>query len=196
MSSLPTCYRHPDRETGLSCSECGRPICVECVTYAPVGLRCPDHSGKAHGAAKVKAAMGRSGDDLVTRILIGANVLVFLGEGRNRRRAAELGRLDAVPALGRLRALVAAGEWWRLVTSGFVHDGIFHIAVNMYSALDPRRFAGAADGRGLATCCSTSRRLLAGSAGAVVLSSCIPTIGASGAIFGLLGAALVLRASR
>ena len=38
------CYRHPDRETGLSCSECGRPICTDCMTVAPVGLRCPDHA--------------------------------------------------------------------------------------------------------------------------------------------------------
>ena len=44
-TGLPTCYRHPDRETGLSCSECGRPICTECMTPAPVGLRCPDHAG-------------------------------------------------------------------------------------------------------------------------------------------------------
>src|SRR3989440_12368387 len=45
--AVPTCYRHPDRETGLSCSECGRPICTDCVTFAPVGLRCPDHAGTA-----------------------------------------------------------------------------------------------------------------------------------------------------
>ena len=47
------CYRHPDRETGLSCSECGRPICYECMTPAPVGLRCPEHSGKPQGVRKV-----------------------------------------------------------------------------------------------------------------------------------------------
>src|SRR5690349_24524032 len=47
------CYRHPDRETGLSCSEFGRPICYECMTPAPVGLRCPEHSGKAQGVRRV-----------------------------------------------------------------------------------------------------------------------------------------------
>src|SRR5258706_12133387 len=77
---VPACYRHPDRETGLSCSECGRPICTDCVTYAPVGLRCPDHSGKRQGTAKVRAAVGARGDDLMTRILIAVNVAVFVGE--------------------------------------------------------------------------------------------------------------------
>src|SRR6476469_3426364 len=74
------CYRHPDRETGLSCSECGRPICTECVTYAPVGLRCPDHSGNPQGSEKVTAAVGVRGDDLITRALIAVNAAVFLAE--------------------------------------------------------------------------------------------------------------------
>src|SRR5437588_1075708 len=43
------CYRHPDRETGLSCSECDRPICADCATFAPVGIRCPDHAGARGG---------------------------------------------------------------------------------------------------------------------------------------------------
>ena len=56
MDAPRYCYRHPDRETGLSCSECGRPICYECMTPAPVGIRCPDHSGKAQGIQKVTRA--------------------------------------------------------------------------------------------------------------------------------------------
>src|SRR5438128_3512812 len=47
-----TCYRHPDRVTGLSCTECGRPICTECMTMAPVGIRCPEHSGKPQGVQR------------------------------------------------------------------------------------------------------------------------------------------------
>ena len=58
-TGLPTCYRHPDRETGLSCSECGRPICTECMTPAPVGLRCPDHAGtRRAGVAPRRASSG------------------------------------------------------------------------------------------------------------------------------------------
>ena len=55
---VATCYRHPDRETGLSCSECGRPICTDCVTFAPVGLRCPDHA--AVDGSRRRSSSGRS----------------------------------------------------------------------------------------------------------------------------------------
>src|SRR5438105_12886550 len=82
-----TCYRHPDRVTGLSCSECGRPICTECMTMAPVGLRCPEHSGKPRGAAKITQGARRlsydGGGALVTKVLIGINVLVYLLEIAN-----------------------------------------------------------------------------------------------------------------
>src|SRR6266566_7548572 len=80
---MQTCYRHPDRETGLSCSECGRPICTECMTVAPVGLRCPEHSGRAthHRVARAASNVGRismvSSHALVTKILIAANVGVY-----------------------------------------------------------------------------------------------------------------------
>src|SRR6266536_2533865 len=82
------CYRHPDRETGLSCSECGRPICVDCMTVAPVGIRCPDHAGTRSRATPgpvrtVQRTAARQGfvirtDALVTKILIGINVFVYL----------------------------------------------------------------------------------------------------------------------
>jgi len=195
MSALPTCYRHPDRETGLSCSECGRPICTECVTYAPVGLRCPEHSGKPQGTAKVRAAVGVRGDDLVTRVLIGLNLAVFLGV------AATGGSLNS--ASGSTLAarwllwgpLVAHGDWWRIITSGFLHDGIFHIGVNMYSlwilGASLERLMGR--GRYLLVYFGS---LIAGSAGVLLLSWDKPTLGASGAIFGLLGAALVLERQR
>ena len=84
---MATCYRHPDRETGLSCSECGRPICTDCVTFAPVGLRCPDHAasggrpqGVQHTAQRVVRRTTRVGptDAIVTKILVAANVIVYL----------------------------------------------------------------------------------------------------------------------
>src|SRR5215469_2731344 len=81
------CYRHPDRETGLSCSECGRPICYECMTPAPVGIRCPEHSGKPQGAKRVTTAANRTvtgvgsrRTNVVTLTLIAINVGVYLME--------------------------------------------------------------------------------------------------------------------
>src|SRR5262249_52941215 len=79
------CYRHPDRETGLSCSECGRPICVDCMTVAPVGIRCPDHAGVGRARVTPKEVVRRashpgttSSATLVTRILVAANVIIYL----------------------------------------------------------------------------------------------------------------------
>src|SRR4029078_1993825 len=87
MDAPRTCYRQPDREPGLSCSECGRPICYECMTPAPVGLRCPDHSGKPQGIQKVTRAAERAVTGVggrrfnaVTLALIGVNVAVYLAE--------------------------------------------------------------------------------------------------------------------
>ena len=84
---VATCYRHPDRETGLSCSECGRPICTDCMTFAPVGLRCPDHAaadgsgGRVQQRAQkaVRRSTPRSGRPrIVTKIAVAVNVVVFL----------------------------------------------------------------------------------------------------------------------
>src|SRR5437868_15034506 len=79
-----TCYRHPDRVTGLSCTECGRPICTECMTMAPVGIRCPEHSGKPQGVQRVTKGVRRAAFEgtgaKVTRILIGVNVAVYVAE--------------------------------------------------------------------------------------------------------------------
>src|SRR5436305_3466981 len=87
MDAPRYCYRHPDRETGLSCSECGKPICYECMTPAPVGIRCPEHSGKPQGVRRVTAAASRSTTgfgarrvNAVTMALIGINVAVYLAE--------------------------------------------------------------------------------------------------------------------
>jgi membrane associated rhomboid family serine protease len=188
------CYRHPDRETRLSCSECGRPICTDCTTFAPVGLRCPDHSGKAQGAARVTRTIKRATYEghgaLVTRFLIGINVAVFLAElaagGTLNGFGNELYYRGALygPA-------VAAGDWWRLLTAAFLHAGPFHLGLNMLALW----WLGA----GLETRIGRGRYLLlyivsglAGSAGALLLTPNTPTVGASGAIFGIMGAALVL----
>ena len=190
MSSLPTCYRHPDRETGLSCSECGRPICTECMTVAPVGIRCPDHAGKQRTIRAPRIVARPSGSAIVTKVLVGLNVAVYLvtavqGSGLN----APGGKLFTDWAL--FGPLVANGDWWRLVTSMFLHASIAHIALNMLALwfigraveeyLGPLRFALLYLVSGLA-----------GSAGALVADPRGVTVGASGAIFGILGAMMIL----
>ena len=194
---MPACYRHPDRETGLSCSECGRPICTDCVTFAPVGLRCPDHAASG-GAPKVqrqihrvtRGARARPTDAIVTKILVGLNVIVYLitvaqGSGLNDPGGSLFYKWVLFgPA-------VEHGDWWRLITSAFLHGSVIHIAFNMLAlwwlgapvemALGRVRFIGLYLVSGLA-----------GAAGALVANPDAVTVGASGAIFGLLGAGLIL----
>src|SRR5919108_2303555 len=138
-----TCYRHPDRVTGLSCSECGRPICTECMTMAPVGIRCPEHSGRRQGVQRVGQGVRRASFEgvgaKVTRTLIGINVAVYIAElatggGVNGigSKIYEKGVLiaTAVDRNGHLIG-VAHGDWWRLITAAFLHYGPFHLLMNM-----------------------------------------------------------------
>src|SRR5512133_40464 len=193
------CYRHPNRETGVSCSECGRGICPDCMVFAPVGIRCPDHAGRAQGASRVTTGVRRAAYEgqgaLVTKILIGINVLVFL---INLAQGSSLGQVSG--SLFEKGALyihggLDQGEWYRLITAAFLHGNLIHIALNMIVLW----FVGApvemAIGRGrfLALYLISG---LAGSAGALIFSPNAVTVGASGAIFGILGAALVLEFQR
>jgi len=197
------CYRHPDRETGLSCSECGRPICVDCMTVAPVGIRCPEHSGKPRGTARVTTTVRRVGGEstgaIVTRALIALNVLVYFAElaaggtvNGTSNWIYEHGALvsNAIYADGTPAGL-AHGEWWRLITAAFLHYGPIHLGLNMLAlwwfggvveqALGRWRFLLLYLVSGLA-----------GSAGALLANPDAITVGASGAIFGMLGALLIL----
>ena len=133
------CYRHPDRETGVSCSECGRGICPDCMVFAPVGIRCPEHAGVAQGAARVTTGVRRAafegGGALVTKTLIGLNVLVFflnLAQGSSLNRVS--GSLFEKGALyiGTPSTIgLASGEWWRLITAAFLHGSLIHLGMNM-----------------------------------------------------------------
>jgi membrane associated rhomboid family serine protease len=165
------------------------------VTYAPVGLRCPEHSGKPQGKAKVAAAVGARGDDLLTRLLIAVNVAVFLGEMATGAALQNFGTSSLINKYALYGPSVQSGQWYRLVTSGFLHYGFLHLAMNMYALYILGGSLERLMGRwrfGIVYGVS----LLAGSAGALIFTPCGLTAGASGAIFGLLGAALVLERQR
>jgi membrane associated rhomboid family serine protease len=191
---MATCYRHPDRETGLSCSVCERPICTECATFAPVGIRCPEHSGKPQGIEKVTRTVRRAHYEgsgaIVTRMLIATNIIVYLatiasGGGIN----SDAGTIFQHGVL--FGPDVSNGEYWRLLTAAFMHYGPIHLGMNMLvlwfvgGPLEERM------GRGRFLLLYLVAGL-AGSAGALLVDPCAATLGASGAIFGLFGAALVL----
>ncbi|MGB2876050.1 MAG: rhomboid family intramembrane serine protease [Gaiellaceae bacterium] len=194
MSTPMRCYRHPNRETYVSCSECGRPICAECTTPAPVGQRCPEHSGRPQGIRRVSSGARRGVFEgtgaLVTKALIAANILVYVitatqGAGLNSPG----GSLFVKWIL--FGPAVANGDWWRLITSTFLHASVLHIAFNMYFLWFVGGPVEQALGRGRFLLVYFISGL-AGSAGALLVSPTTPTVGASGAIFGILGAALIL----
>jgi len=194
---MATCYRHPDRETGLTCSECGRPICTDCMTMAPVGIRCPDHAGSAgknrlSGIRPVVPRQRRVSTTSapITRALIAINVAVYLvtavqGSGLNSPGGS---LFDKWALYG---PLVKQGDWWRLITAAFLHGSVLHIAFNM--------FALWVIGGPVETYLGRWRYLglylvsgLAGSAGALLQAPYAVTVGASGAIFGILGSMMIL----
>jgi membrane associated rhomboid family serine protease len=188
------CYRHPDRETGLSCSECDRPICYECMTPAPVGIRCPEHSGKAQGLQRVtqtaRALSSDSTGGYVTKALIAINTAVFLLELATGGTINGIGsRLYEQGAL--YGPAVAAGDWWRLISAAFLHYGPIHLGLNMLALWWFGQPLEHALGRGRFLLLYLVAGL-AGSAGALLVTPLAATVGASGAIFGILGAALIM----
>ena len=203
------CYRHPDRETYVSCSDCGRGICPDCMTYGPVGIRCPEHAGVGGKTAAPKRAARNASRSLsaygpyVTFTLIGINVALFVLElatgGQLNGTGSwiyEKGVLvsTAVDSSGQVVG-VAEGEWWRLITAAFLHYGLIHLGMNMLVLwfIGPPLEEYFGHGRYLLVYLVSG---LAGSAGALIWSPNALTVGASGAIWGIMGAALVLEARK
>jgi membrane associated rhomboid family serine protease len=194
---VAVCYRHSGRETNVACSACGRPICTDCMTVTPVGMRCPDCAGRSARSARVRRprALSRAAAP-ATYALLAINVVAFIAEIGGGGGAGSFeggGRL--IHDAGLNGPQVADGEWWRIVTAAFLHAGPLHLLLNMFalfilgSLLEPgigtARFLGV-----------YAVSLLAGSFGALLLDPYEITVGASGAIFGLMSAAFVVARRR
>jgi membrane associated rhomboid family serine protease len=187
------CYRHPDRETFVRCQRCGRPICGECQTLAPVGVHCPECVREARGSVASARPVGRrlanvmrpgSGRPVVTFTIIGINVVVFILELLTGNPIMGNGTGAVANALAYFPGAIAVHPW-ALISNAFVHANIIHIAVNMYSlfvlGVPLERYLGRA--RFIAL-------YLIGTLGADVGVDFLSrggAIGASGAIFALLG---------
>jgi membrane associated rhomboid family serine protease len=197
QTQTQVCYRHPRAETAVSCSNCGRPICTDCMVFSAVGIKCPECAAQAprvkKAARSVRSAAGTSTDFIVTKTLMGINIVAYLLQATN---GGTLGNpAGEIFQKGYLRAFeVANGEWWRLVTNAFLHGSLIHLGFNMLMLWW--------FGRPLEGLLGRTRFLavyfisvLAGSAGALLLAPTAATIGASGAVFGILGAGLILERS-
>ena len=186
---VPVCYRHPDRETYIRCAHCDRPICPDCMTSASVGFQCPECV--AEGAAAVPATRTRFGGVAISRpyvtlTLIGINVVVFGAEF--------LAGVDTVASNWGMWPVGVAldNEYYRLFTATFLHENLLHIGFNMLVLwmLGPQLEALLGHVR------FTVLYVVAGLGGSVASfwfsAPNVVGIGASGAIFGLMGAYVVV----
>lgn len=205
-TGVPTCYRHPDRETYISCQRCGRPICPDCMRDAAVGFQCPHcvaEGAKTTRSGRTAYGGLRPGNPgLTSSVLIGINVVVWLAVMVTGGSSSPLVRILALwreniqltypDGLVYQIVGVQDGAYWQLLTGAFMHVQIFHIGLNMLAlwvlgpqlelALGRVRFLVLYLGSALA-------------ASALVYWFAAPnsyTLGASGAVFGLLGGLLVI----
>jgi len=200
-SGAPVCYRHRDRETYLRCTRCERYICTSCMVPAAVGHQCPECvRGGARTVRQPRTAVGgrvHARQGVVTIALIAVNVVMF-GLQRLVGQAFTV-RLELLGMAGSSSATpsavnigVANGEWYRLVTSMFVHENIAHIALNMLSLW----WIGLPVEARLGRLRYFLTYLVCGVGASAVSFAFMgrydASLGASGAIFGLLGVLAVL----
>ncbi|MBO1416492.1 rhomboid family intramembrane serine protease [Streptomyces sp. FH025] len=198
---LPGCYRHPQTATGVSCTRCERPICPQCMVTASVGFQCPEcvgdgHAGTRRATTRFGGALTVDGG-LVTRALIGVNLVVWL-----------LAAYVLTPRLGQVWSLFSAGrdilggpagvadgphEWYRLLTAVFLHLEWWHVGMNMLVLF----WLGPPLEEALGRLRFLALYLLSGLGGStfafLVAGHRMESVGASGAIFGLIGATIVMQ---
>ncbi|MGA5063639.1 rhomboid family intramembrane serine protease [Streptomyces exfoliatus] len=203
----PRCYRHPEAETGIRCTRCDKPICTRCMISASVGFQCPDcvrngsgtgHAADANQPRTLAGGKVASDQHLVTKILIGINLAVYLAVlVLGDRFVDELVLIGYAfsPALGEVVG-VADGEWYRLLTATVLHQEVWHILFNVLGLWVIGGIVEPELGRiRYATLCLLSG--LSGSALAyLVAAPNQPSLGASGVVYGLIGAWVVLARRR
>ncbi len=214
----PVCYRHPDRPTRIVCQRCNRPICPECMVPGAVGFQCPECVSQGFQQTRqldLPYGGARSRDPRITSfVLIGINVLVWLGvmaTGGTFGRLYDL--LNIVPRgyclvgsnqislVGKAQCVgsgvhwvdgVATGSWWQLITSAFTHAEPMHIGFNMLALyfLGPQLEQVFGRARFLAMYLVSA--LVASAFVMWLAEPYVSTVGASGAIFGLMAAILLV----
>ncbi|GAA4592035.1 rhomboid family intramembrane serine protease [Planotetraspora phitsanulokensis] len=182
--AVPTCYRHPDRETYVRCQRCERPICPDCMREASVGHQCVECVREGNQSVRqAQAPMGGAYvvKPRVTWALLIANVLAF------GLQYLLPGRLENAYAVSPVH--IYLGEWWRLITGAFLHSGLIHIGFNMWALY----MIGPELERRLGSLRFATLYLLSALGGSVAIYLFgYAAVGASGAIYGLFGALFVV----
>ncbi|HBU74739.1 MAG TPA: rhomboid family intramembrane serine protease [Acidimicrobiaceae bacterium] len=193
LSSTPIddsrCLRHPNRSTGRQCTRCGSPACSECLVRGSIGSLCVACRKASTPSATTRMRYWQASQGvLIAKILIGLNLAVFAATAAIDSRALNGSLTQLQIDLGLNSSLVAQGpaEWYRIVSSGFIHFGLLHFGFNMYLLYQLGGMLEVALGRVqmllLYVAC-----LAGGSFGALLLQPDGLHGGASGAVFGLMG---------
>ena len=200
----PVCPRHPDRVSYVRCQRCGRPTCPECQRPAAVGIQCVDCVREGQKSMRMPrtqfgAQVTADRRPVVTIAIIVICAAVWLMQMVSPQVTRELA---FVPALG-------ASEPWRFLTAAFAHSPgqVLHILFNMFALWQIGQYLEPMLGR-LRFAILYLVSAFGGSVGYLLLASppalpltqegldqsnwLVPVVGASGAVFGLFGALLVL----
>lgn len=216
--SPPSCYVHSGRLAGSVCRRCNRPICPECMTEAPVGWQCRSCVRQGARVSPVRRwqparpGYGRLGATRVTPMVIGLIVINVVAYIWQMSSGIGFASVNGQPVLAnglpigcahsvtcdyaQLPTAVHHGEWYRLITSAFLHANIEHIAFNMFmfAIVGPAVEAELGRIRFIALYLVSA---LGGSLGSYLLSDPLQlSLGASGAIFGLMGSYFVIARRR
>ena len=186
-TTVPVCYRHPNRITGLSCSRCGKPICVECSNDNAVGQLCPECAAPSgrHRVVQGRQIYGKPTFQTapVSFAIMAVTVAIYLAGYLSRS-------LDITMTnwLAQANWLVLAGDWWRIFTAALLHGSFLHIGFNMYALY----LFGPRMEQQVGSPSFAALYVAAAGAGGLVSYLLGPldqvSIGASGAIFGLFAA--------
>ncbi len=195
-SDAAVCYRHPDREAHIRCVRCDRRICPDCMIPASVGFQCPECVREGNKGLRQATTVfgGRVTDNpgYVTKVLIGINVVAYVLQQAVSGFTNSFFDVGlAVDAGGRIVG-VADGEYYRLLTSAFLHGSLLHIAFNMYALFLFGPPVEAALGRARFAALYLVAAVGGSALSYAFASPAQPSLGASGAVFGVLGAFLVV----
>ncbi len=214
-TDFPGCYRHPDKRGGVICQRCDRPICPQCMTPATVGFHCPEclsnragRHGRGGRQEKIRTVVpGRWVDTKprATQTFIGLSLAGFIYSqmtggslmqvGANALVDGSLFSWQVILHGGQWQIVgVDAGEYYRLVTHAFLHDGILHLGFNLYALWILGVLLEHLLGR-VRFIALYLVAMLGGAFGVLLVSPNQPTLGASGAVFGLMGALLLAQRS-
>jgi membrane associated rhomboid family serine protease len=180
------CYRHPKEETRIRCTRCDRPICPACMHPAPVGHHCPGCVGEGRRAVRRPLApirrLRRLSLTNLLLIVLAAVFVVELARGATR----DIGALVSLGAMSPLH--VAGGQYWRLVTATFLHADVWHIALNVWALTIFGPLVEDALGAARLAAIYLVTGFVASATSYAFGDVVTVAVGASGAIFGLVGA--------